>query len=411
MSDVPASARHRRVLVVGAGPVGLSSALALRAEGLAVTVLEAGPAGRLRPGSRAIFVHRQSLLHLEHARPGLGWEIAAHGLVWSTKRTFWGERQVYERTYQPPDPAVLPHSTNLTQVATERLLLDACAAAGVTFEWGSEVVTADSSPDGVRLTTAAGDAWTADYVVAADGARSALRRALGILMEGGRSESSFVIVDVAEDEAAPRLPERVFYYGHPAVGHRNVLLVPFAGGWRADLQCRPGDDPDDFSDGEGVRRWIARVLAPGYSDRITWVSTYRFLQVVADRFTDANRRVLLVGEAGHLFAPFGARGMNSGIADAVAAATAVGTALEASSAKDATAAVDEFAATRRAAALYNRNAARLALDHMQARDVRVRAKRAAAAVVARAGQKAGAWLDAAPYGPRAGSRGGPSGTY
>lgn len=411
MSDRPSSAGHRPVLVVGAGPVGLTSALALRAQGLPVTVLEAGPVGRLRPGSRAIFVHRQSLLHLEQARPGLGWEIAGHGLVWSTKRTFWGERQVYERTYQPPDPAVLPHSTNLAQVETERLLLDACAAAGVAFEWGSEVATADSTPDGVRLTTAAGDEWTADYVVAADGARSVVRQALGIAMEGSRSESSFVIVDVAEDEAAPRLPERVFYYGHPAVGRRNVLLVPFAGGWRADLQCRPDDDPDAFSDRDGVRRWIAQVLAPAYSDGVTWVSTYRFLQVVADRLTDAHRRVLLVGEAGHLFAPFGARGMNSGIADAVDGATAVRTALEASDRRAAVVAVDRFAARRRAAALYNRNAARLALDHMQARSLRLRAARRAAAVVARAGQKAGAWLDSAPYGPRAGRRGGPPGTY
>src|SRR6266508_609832 len=109
------------VLVVGAGPVGLAAALALRARGLPATVVEAEPEARPRPGSRAIFVHRESLELLERVRPGLGWELAAEGLVWSTKRTFWG------------DPEVLPHSTNLPQVATEQLLQDACKAAGVEF--------------------------------------------------------------------------------------------------------------------------------------------------------------------------------------------------------------------------------------------------------------------------------------
>src|SRR4051812_521990 len=89
------------VIVVGAGPVGLAAALALRSEGLPVTVLEAGPEGRERPGSRAIFLHRETLEHLESISEGLGWEIARNGLVCSTKRTFYGEHLVYERTYPP----------------------------------------------------------------------------------------------------------------------------------------------------------------------------------------------------------------------------------------------------------------------------------------------------------------------
>ena len=120
--------------------------------------------------------------------------------------------------------------------------------------------------------------------------------------------------------------ERVFHYEHPAVDRRNVLLVPFAGGWRVDLQCREEDDPDEFSSPAGVRRWLPRVVDPRCADDVRWVSTYRFLQVLADRFTDEHHRVLLVGEAAHLFAPFGARGMNSGIADAASAAEAVATA-------------------------------------------------------------------------------------
>src|SRR5262249_61228242 len=117
------------------------------------------------------------------------------------------------------------------------------------------------------------------------------------------------------------------------------------------------DGPAVFGPVVGVRQWLPQVLPSGYADRITWVSTYQFLQVVAPTFTDRQRRVLLVGEAAHLFAPFGARGMNSGIADAVAAASAVDEALRARDASGTRAAVETFALDRHEAAEYNRLAA------------------------------------------------------
>ncbi|HZP27896.1 MAG TPA: FAD-dependent monooxygenase [Acidimicrobiia bacterium] len=396
--ETPPGGGHRSgagagIVVVGAGPVGLTGALALRTRGLPVVVLEASPPGRPRPGSRAIYYHRQTLERWESVAAGLGHEIARRGTTWSTKQTYWRGTPVYERTYEPPDLGSLPPFTSLAQSETERLLLDACKEAGVEFSWEHEVRHVESTSEGVRLVTTAGAVVDADSVIAADGARSAVRTSLGIALSGRRSENSFVIVDVAEDPSRPLLPARIFHYEHPAVDRRNVLLVPFAGGWRADLQCRPTDDPARWSDEGGVRRWVARVLPPTYGERITWVSTYRFLQAVADRFTDEHRRVLLVGEAAHLFAPFGARGLNSGVADALAAAEAV-----ASARPDG---VDRFAGARRAAALSNRDAAAAALRHMQARGPAIRVRRALAARRARRGRRAGAWLDAAPYGPRA----------
>jgi 3-(3-hydroxy-phenyl)propionate hydroxylase len=387
------------VLVVGAGPVGMAAALALRHHDLPVRVLEAAAEGRQRPGSRAIFLHRESLEHLESVSPGLGWELAGHGLVWTTKRTYWGEHLVYERTYPPPPPHRLPHATNLSQVEIEGMLFDACKAAGVDFAWEQDVTAVAASGEGVTLRTAAGDEWQAAYVIGADGARSAVRSGVGLELEGPRLDRAFVIVDVADDPEHPMVPERVYYYAHPAVGGRNVLLVPFAGGIRADLQLRPDDDPARFDDPEGVARWIARVLPARYADRVTWVSTYRFRQVVASAFADATRRALLVGEAAHLFAPFGARGLNSGVPDALVAARAVRLALD--DPAGASAAVDHFAATRRAAALYNRDAAGLALRHMSANGWPVRWRRRLAAAVARRGLAQGAWLDSSPFGPRA----------
>jgi 3-(3-hydroxy-phenyl)propionate hydroxylase len=400
----------RPVVVVGAGPVGLASALALRARGLPVLVLEAEPEDRNRPGSRAIFVHRESLQLLESFHPGLGRRVAAAGLVWPTRRSTFRGRDVYVRSYPPAPADQLPPSTSLPQVATERIILEACREAGVEIAWDSLVTDVQSDPDGVTVATAGGTNRRAPYVIAADGARSGVRAAIGIAMEGPRHEDPFVIVDVHEVSDRPMAPERVFHYEHPGVDRRNVLLVPFADGWRVDLQCREGDDPEEFSSYDGVQRWLAKVIDPRYSERVAWVSTYRFLQVLARSFTDPERRVLLVGEAAHLFAPFGARGMNSGFADAQSAAEAIDTALGSGDREVARKAVEHFAADRRDAAGYNRAAAGAALAHMQAKDPRIRFKRRLAAAVAPRVERAGRWLDTAPYGPRVGRTGQP-GTY
>jgi len=388
------------VIVVGAGPVGLSCALALRAHGLDATVLEAEPEDRLRPGSRAIYTHRASLELLERMRPGLGWKLARGGLVWSAKRTFWRGREVFARRYPPPAPDALPPFTSLPQTEIERSLREACKASGVELAWSSPVQGVAVRSDGVELTTSAGRVWTAERVIGADGAHSAVRRAIGVPMEGVRSDSAYVIVDVEQDPEDPRPAERIFHYEHPAVGGRNVLLVPFQGGWRADLQCHGDDDPTGLDRGEGLRSWIGKVMGERYAERIRWVSTYRFLQVVAAQLTDTTGRVLLVGEAAHLFAPFGARGMNSGIADASAAAAAIGTALRAADRDAGEAAIERFASERLQAALSNRRAAGMALAAVQSDSARIRAKRRIAAMLAPRFERAGAWLDSAPYGPR-----------
>jgi 3-(3-hydroxy-phenyl)propionate hydroxylase len=380
-------------LVVGAGPVGLCAALALRAHGLPVVLLEADPEGRERPGSRALFVHRETLELLEGMRPGLASTIAAFGQTWHTKRTLYRGREVYARTFPPPDGT--PPFSSLRQVDTERFLLAACEDAGVEFVWDARITGVDTDPTGVRLTDADGRTWEGTHAVAADGARSAVRRELGIPLEGTHGQGFHVVVDVADIPGAELPLERVFHYEHPALGHRSVMRVPFTGGFQLDLQCRDDDTAEEYGTEDAVRRWLPQVVGDGYGDRVLWVSTYRFLRKVAAVFTDPHRRVLLAGEAAHLFPPFGARGMNSGIADAAAAARAI--------ADGTPEAVAGFAEVRRAAGLFNSAAAGTALDHLRPRRRIVRVKQRAAAALAPVVPRCGAWLEHAPYGPRHGA--------
>ncbi|WP_327066169.1 FAD-dependent monooxygenase [Kitasatospora sp. NBC_01302] len=372
--------------VVGAGPVGLSAALAAHALGLPAVLLEAQPraAAAARPGSRAIFVHRATLELLERISPGLGEQIAARGLVWRTKRTLWAGREVHARSYRPSSAA--PPFTSLPQTVVEDLLRAACDRAGIAQHWGDPVARVASEKGGVRLRTAGGVAHEASHVIAADGPRSTVRAEAGLALRGSTSATGFVVIDVA-DAAGLAEPERIFHYRHPAVGGRNVLLVPFRGGWRVDVQCRPGEDGGRLID--EAPDWLPGVLPQLPAHEVTWSSVYRFQQRLASAFTDRHQRILLAGEAAHLLPPFGARGMNSGIADAVAAARAVHTAT-----------VPAYALARRAAAQQNIHAAAGALDHLLAARPRRRAAQWAAAAAAPWWPRAGRWLDAAPYGPQ-----------
>jgi 3-(3-hydroxy-phenyl)propionate hydroxylase len=385
-----ANDKHRQVLVIGAGPVGLVAALALKHYGLNTTILEAEHEGRQRPGSRAIYIHKATLEFLEEICPGLGFKMAEYGIVWPMKRTFFHGKEVYRKEYDlyKFDPNKLPPFTSLPQDVFERIAYAACQEAGVEFFWSTPVKEVKTSDTGVEVHIANGDVWTCEYLVAADGSRSTVRKTVGIEMEGTRSRNAFIVVDVAEDEMDPLPLERVFHYYHPNMGDRHVLLVPFRGGWRIDLQLYEDDDLDEYGTEEGVRQWLPKVMPAKYADRITWVSTYQFLQVVAKSYTDEHCRIFLTGEAAHLFAPFGARGLNSGVPDAIAAVKAFKEALEAPNREKAKEIVRHYADQRLQAGRWNRDAAGIALNHVLGKSEEW--------------QKFAKWLDDAPYGPKSG---------
>ncbi|HEX4816293.1 MAG TPA: FAD-dependent monooxygenase [Nonomuraea sp.] len=392
--------RQHELLVVGAGPAGLSAALAARSLGVEVTLIEADERDQERPGSRALFVHQETLERLERLSPGLGEKIAGFGVLWQVARTFYRGREVYARRYGGGPVGALPPYASLRQLDTERFLRAACAAAGVETVWGARVEAVVPGQDGVTVRVRDGGEWRARYVIAADGARSAVRASLGVAMDGGRSSDYRVAVDLAGDDVSGAPAERHLHYRHPALGGRNLLIVPFTGGVQVDVQCRDPEDGERLSDPAAVRRWLPRVVARERAERVLWVSRYPCLQRVATSFVDEHRRVLLAGEAAHLFAPLGARGMNSSIADAEAAAAAVSLALRATCVERARGVVEDYDTVRRQAAWHNRGRVEGALRHLRADSAWSRLAQEGAARLAPRLPGFGAWLDKAPYGPR-----------
>jgi len=392
-------------IVVGAGPVGLTAALALRKKGISCLVIEANPKDHPRPGSRAIYLHNATLNLLEETSPGLGFELAKNGVIWPVVRTLFQGKEVYYRNYGVTDNTStekLPHFTSLHQHEIEKHLYEHCVQNDVTFMWGDAVKSVDSTAEKVTITTESGKSFETKYVIGCDGGHSVVRKEAGIEFEGPRTYDTFLVVDVNEDVDNPLPLERTFHYQHPAVGKRNVLKVPFKNGWRIDLQLLEDDDVDEYKSIDGVKKWLPKVMDPKYAERITWVSSYRFHQVVANSFTDKQHRILLAGEAAHLFAPFGARGLNSGVPDALIAVRGIGQALKAENENDCVDAIEASATERRIAAQWNRDASTTALQHIQGNSPKMNMKREVAASLSAVIPKLGRWLEEGPYGPKYG---------
>lgn len=397
--------RQYDVIVVGAGPVGLTAGLALKKKGISSVVIEAKKMDQPRPGSRAIYLHHATLKLLEEASDGLGFELARSGVIWPIKRTFYKGKEVYIRNYGVTDnhnTKKLPHFSSLHQHKIEAKIYSKCREVGVDFVWGNTVENIDITEKNVHLETSNGETFQAKYVIGCDGARSIVREQAGLRLEGPRTQDTFLVIDLKEDEKEPLPIERTFHYNHPVMGGRNILFVPFKGGWRVDLQLFAEDDVKEWSSLDGVKKWLPKVMDEKYTNRITWISSYRFHQAVANSFTDEKRRVLLAGEAAHLFAPFGARGLNSGVPDVLIAVQGIEKALNAKKEENRCQAIDKAAKERLIAAKWNRDASTKALYHIQGDSKEMNVKRDLAASLVSIVPRLGRWLDEGPYGPKFG---------
>ena len=300
------------VAVVGAGAVGLTLAGRLAQHGVPVIVFEA-ERDPVRIGSRAICMQRETLEIWQ--RLGIGQAIADRGIQWTVGRTYFRGRELFS-VELPTSDEHFPPFVNISQSEVEDLLENRVRELGVEVRRGYRLVGLAQDADGVTATfdTDAGPAHhRAAYLVGADGAHSAVRHAIGIGFPGHTHRDRFLIADIRV-----RLPfthERHFHFDPPWNPGRQVLLHPQPDGiWRIDWQVSPETDADTERASGRLDARIRAVVGAETDYELVWLTAYRFSQRLADAFRRG--RVYLAGDAAHVMSPFGARGLNSGVADA-----------------------------------------------------------------------------------------------
>ena len=312
----PAKPAHHAVVIAGAGPVGLVLALDLASRGQRVVVLDRRTS--LSEGSRAICWAKRTLEIMSRVggRSGLADQLTAKGVTWKTGKVFHRDAEVFAFDLLPEAGHQRPAFINLQQFYFEEVCIAAAARTDlVDIRWGHEVANAIARDDHVTLSIDTPDgpyAITADWLVAADGARSTVRRHMGLGFIGQTFRDQFLICDIKMQTARPA--ERWFWFDPPFNRGRSALLHRQAGNvWRLDFQIGPDADRDQEVKPENVARRVRAMLGP-IDFSFEWISCYRFQCRRLENFRHG--RVLFAGDAAHQVSPFGARGGNSGIQDA-----------------------------------------------------------------------------------------------
>jgi 3-(3-hydroxy-phenyl)propionate hydroxylase len=308
--------RHPAV-IVGGGPVGLTAALELARHGVCSVVLD--DKDTVNDGSRAICIARHSLEILQQL--GLSDTFTAKALGWTHGTSYYHTSPVFRLE--------MPHSAeerfypmyNIQQQYIEKYLADAAQAEPlIELRWQSRLEDLKQKDDHVELIVATPEgnyATQADYVLAADGARSAVRRCLNLKLRGDAYEGRYVIVDIQMHSDYPT--ERRAFFDPPGNPGSTVLIHKQPDNiWRVDYQLRDDEDEETALKEENIRARVGAILEMvGETGpwELEWWSIYKAYTLALDDYRD--KRVLFIGDAAHLVPIFGVRGLNSGFADAV----------------------------------------------------------------------------------------------
>jgi 3-(3-hydroxy-phenyl)propionate hydroxylase len=308
-----AAARRWPVVVVGAGPVGLAAAIDLALHDIDVLLLDDNNV--VSTGSRAICWSKRTLEIL--GRLGCGARMAAKGVTWKVGRLYHREREIYSFDLLPEAGHKMPAFINLQQYYVEEYLADRARELDdrIELRWSNRVVGLEAFPEHVRLEVETPDGAykvEADYVLAADGCKSAIRSMLGLDFMGRIFEERFLITDVVTPVELPN--ERRFWFDPPFHNGQSALLHRQPDNmYRIDLQLGSDADPELEKRPERVVTRIQAVLGARTPFELEWVSVYTFQCRRLERFV--HDRVIFVGDSAHVVSPFGARGGNGGIQD------------------------------------------------------------------------------------------------
>ena len=320
------------VLVIGAGPSGLTLAASLVKQGVATTVVDRQAAGANT--SRAAVVNARTLEVLDDL--DVARRLVKEG-IHAPRFTIRDGR----RTLIPVDFSVLPtdypYSLMVPQATTERLLLERLTELGGTVLRPKTLASLIQDADGVTATFDDGELIRARYVVGADGMHSIVRQQAGIGFEGGAYQESFTLADVRLRGEAP--PDEVILFWAKA-GLTVVAPLP---GDIYRIVAPVADAPEEPSAAFVQQLLDERGLGAGRMvvTDVVWGSRFRIHHRVADTYRAG--RLLLAGDAAHVHSPAGGQGMNLGIQDGVALAGALAAVLAGAS----DSVLDEYNATRR----------------------------------------------------------------
>jgi 3-(3-hydroxy-phenyl)propionate hydroxylase len=300
-------------IVVGAGPVGLATAIDLAQQGVRVVLLDDDCT--LSSGSRAICFSKRTLEILD--RLGCGERLVQKGVSWNVGKVFLQDELIYAFNLLPETGHERPAFINLQQYYVEGYLAErASELPNLEIRWKNKVVGIEQNAQHVqvRIETPDGQyALLAKYLVAADGSKSLLRTLMGLDTHGRTFRDRFLIADVKMKADFPT--ERWFWFDPPFHRNQSVLLHRQPDNvWRIDFQLGWDADPVAEKEPERVIARVRALLGPDVEFELEWVSVYTFRCQRMDAFRHG--RVLFAGDAAHGMSPFGARGANSGVQDA-----------------------------------------------------------------------------------------------
>ncbi|MEU4225848.1 FAD-dependent monooxygenase [Nonomuraea sp. NPDC026600] len=298
------------VLIVGAGPTGLTLACDLTRRGVDCRIIEqaATPAA----GSRGFTLKPRTLEALDDL--GVADRILAAGDTRGWLRFHLGADHLFDLRLPPAsaDPSrPYPNTVALPQWRTESILRDRLAELGGKVEFGRRLTAFDADDAGVTATLEDGERVRARYLVAADGGRSLVRHTLGLPFSGSTTEDMRALIADLRIEGLDRADGTHLWV--TADGHMLAARpIPHADTWQVVTSLEPGDEGDLDTVRHALTTRTGR--ADLQASDPAWLSTWRYNLRMVERYRVG--RVLLAGDAAHVHSPFGGHGMNTGIQDA-----------------------------------------------------------------------------------------------
>ena len=296
------------VLIVGAGPTGLTAAIVLTQHGHQVTVVDGQAQGANT--SRAAVVHPHTLEILEPY--GVTEALVERGIHTPT----FAIRDRDDLLIAVPFdtlPTRYPYTLMISQAETEAYLLARLEQLGGKVLRPVTVTAVHQQHDGVQVSFADGHRLHARYVIGADGMHSTVRQEAGIAFTGSSYDESFALADVRLSGGVPK-DEVILYFSTAGL----VVLAPLPDGYcRIVATVNEAPHEPDIAFVQNLLDRRGPTAHPVVVDEVVWGSRFRVHHRVAESFRAG--RILLAGDAGHVHSPAGGQGMNLGIEDAVLA--------------------------------------------------------------------------------------------